>query len=165
MTDFSEGPAVPRIATEPRPLRPLEPRRQLRWSDLILPLGIAAAIRLTLVLAFLGAGTAGDEAAYLFLGKGWARFGEYTGMWAPGFPWLISQIQGLFGDYTINALRFLQVGMSLWVGVHVALIAAMFGGRRAGIAGAWLFALYLPLASFTAMIYSETFFQIGRAHV
>lgn len=128
------------------------------WSDLILPLGIAVAIRLTLVLAFLGSGTAGDENAYLNLGRGWARFGDYTGMWAPGYPWLIAVLNGIFEDQTANAVRFVQVGLSLWVGVHVALIAAMFGGRRAGIASAWLYALYLPLASFTAMIYSETLF-------
>lgn len=158
MTQYPEGTTVPRIAAARYALRPFEPRRLMRWQDLILPLGIAFAVRLTIVLAFLGAGTAGDENAYLNLGHGWARFGCYTGMWAPGYPWMIAVLDGVFGDQTVNAVRFVQIGLSLWVGVHVALIAAMFGGRRAGIASAWIYALYLPLASFTAMIYSETLF-------
>ncbi|QDV06816.1 hypothetical protein Poly30_23310 [Planctomycetes bacterium Poly30] len=141
-----------------RSLSPSDGSRPLRLTDLILPLGIGAVLRLALVVAFIGTLGRGDEAAYLRLGWGWSEFGAYTGMWAPLYPKLISYFSGLFGDGAADALRIVQVFMAVWAGVWTALIADMFGGRRAGLIAAWMFALYLPLAGFAALMYSESLF-------
>ncbi len=143
---------------ERRTLRPSEGHRPLRLADLILPLGIGAVIRLIVVVSFLGTMGRGDEAHYLRLGWGWSEFGTYTGMWAPLYPKLISFLSAAFGDGTADALRFLQIGMAVWTGVWTALIADMFGGRRSGLIAAWMFAIYLPLAGFSALVYSESLF-------
>lgn len=141
-----------------RSLQRADEPRSLRLSDLILPLGIAAIVRLMVVLAFLGTLGQGDEAAYLRLGWGWAEFDTYTGMWAPLFPRLISFLYMAFGEGAGDALRVLQIGMAVWTGAWMAFTADMFGGRKAGLLAAWMFALYLPLAGFSALVYSESLF-------
>lgn len=143
---------------ERRVPRPTEETRPLRFSDLILPLGIGAIIRLLVVVSFLGTAGRGDEAQYMRLGWGWNEFEAYTGMWAPLYPKLISYLSALFGDGAADALRFLQIGFAVWTGVWTALIADMFGGRKAGVLAGWIYALYLPLAGFAALIYSESLF-------
>ena len=154
----SDSPLPGREELQRQTLRSTEGNRPLRVVDLILPLGIGAVLRLAIVVAFIGTLGRGDEAAYLRLGWGWSEFGTYTGMWAPLYPKLISFVSGLFPDYVSDVMRILQVGMAVWTGVWVALIADMFGGRRAGMIAAWMFAFYLPLASFAALIYSESLF-------
>lgn len=128
--------------------------------DLILPLGVAAAVRMTLVLVFLGTTPLGDEGSYLRLGRGWSEFGAYTGNWAPGYPWLLGVLHGVVGASTDSVMRFLQVLLSVWTGAHIAYTASMFGGRRAGIAAAWVYAFYVPLAAFSALLFSESLFLV-----
>ncbi|MEE2939911.1 MAG: glycosyltransferase family 39 protein [Planctomycetota bacterium] len=125
---------------------------------MILPLGVAAAVRMTLVLAFLGTTLLGDEGGYLRLGRAWAEFGAYPGHWAPGYPWLMGLLHDLVGDQAGSAKRLVQVLLSIWTGAHLAYTAGMFGGRRAGVLAAWIYALYLPLAAFSALLYSESLF-------
>ena len=144
---------VERLTLPPAPLN-----RSLGAVDLILPLGVAVAVRMVLVLAFVGTTVLGDEGSYLRLGRGWAEFGAYTGHWAPGYPWLMGLLHGAVGDRADSATRLVQVLLSVWTGAHLAYTASMFGGRRAGIAAAWIFALYLPLAAFSALLYSESLF-------
>lgn len=137
---------------------PVEGYRPLGAVDLVLPLGFAAVVRMAIVLAFLGSTPVGDEVSYLRLGREWATSGEYSGIWAPGYPWLVSLVERAAGTHAADALRLVQVGLAVWIGVFVAWIAAMFGGRRTGLAAAWIYAVYLPLATFSALLYSETLF-------
>lgn len=130
----------------------------LRPRDLALPLAVAVAIRLVFVLSFLGTDLAGDERAYTRLGRAWHEFGAYSGIWAPLYARTIAGIHGLAGDATADAMRFVHVGLAVWIGAWTARIAALFGGRRAGVAAAWIYALYLPLAGFCALLFSETAF-------
>ncbi len=143
---------------EKRVPRPTEDSRPLRLSDLILPLGIGAVVRLLLVVSFIATKGGGDEAAYMRLGWGWNQFEAYTGMWAPLYPKFISYLSAAFDQGAADALRFIQIGFAIWIGVWTALIADMFGGRKAGVIAAWIYALYLPLAAFAALIYSESLF-------
>ena len=172
------GPAAPVLSSPPtRPLTeqqfvlarpggepehltlpPALASRSLGAVDLILPLGVAVAVRMTLVLAFLGTALLGDEGSYLRLGHGWAEFGAYTGHWAPAYPWLIGLLHGVMGDGADTAMRLVQVLLSVWTGAHLAYTASMFCGRRAGIAAAWIYALYVPLAAFSALLFSESLF-------
>ncbi|MEM9378723.1 MAG: glycosyltransferase family 39 protein [Planctomycetota bacterium] len=165
MTDLPRGPqaddprALPsRSDLERAALRPPDEERVLRRSELILPLGIGAALRLILVAAFLGIDMAGDEAAYIRLGWCWEEFGAYTGMWAPFYPKLTAWCYGIWGDGAGDAMRLLHIVLAVWTGFWVAVTADMFGGRRAALTAAWIFALYVPLAGFCAQLYSETLY-------
>lgn len=139
-------------------LPPAEESRSLRLTELVLPLGVGAVLRLLLVVSFIGTVGAGDEAQYLRLGWGWHEFEVYTGMWAPLYPGLISCLTAMFGEGAADAVRFVQIGLAVWTGVWTALMANMFGGRKAALIAAWGYALYLPLAGFTALLYSESLF-------
>ncbi|MEM9382495.1 MAG: hypothetical protein AAGB93_21255 [Planctomycetota bacterium] len=139
-------------------LDPAERPAALRPRDLALPLAVAVAVRLVFVFSFLGTDLAGDERAYTRLGRGWHEFGAYTGIWAPLYARAIAGLHGLFGDANADAIRFVQVGLAVWIGAWTARIAALFGGRGAGVAAAWIYALYLPLAGFCALLFSETLF-------
>ena len=165
MTDLPRGPqadeprALPsRDRLERAALRPPAEERDLRRTELILPLGIGAALRLIIVAAFLGIKMSGDEAAYIRLGWCWDEFGAYTGMWAPFYPKLTAWCYGIWGESAGDAMRLLHILLSVWTGFWIALTADMFGGRRAGLTAAWIFALYVPLAGFCALLYSETLF-------
>lgn len=151
------GPPAQRPSEAPV-LSSREGTRPLRALELILPLGIGAALRLMIVASFLGVAVTGDENSYLRLGWGWAEFGQYTGIWAPLYPKLLSWAHEVFGNSAADAVRLAQVGLGIWTGVWTSLIAGMFGGRRAGLTAAWIVALYLPMAGFTALLYSETLF-------
>ncbi len=142
---------------QPRVL-PSEAARPLRLPELILPLGIAAVVRFAIVAAFLGSQVQGDEASYLRLGWAWSEFGAYSGIWAPLYSMLSGAVHAVFGEGAADALRLMQIGLSVWTGFWIANIAQMFGGRRAALTAAWIFALYLPLAGFAALIFSETLF-------
>lgn len=150
--------APPGGAPERLALPPALATRSLGAVDLILPLGVGVAVRLVLVLAFLGTALLGDEGSYLRLGRGWAEFGAYKGHWAPGYPWLIGLLHDVTGDRADAAVRLVQVLLSVWTGAHLAFTASMFCGRRAGIAAAWIYALYVPLAAFSALLFSESLF-------
>lgn len=152
------GPTPDRRALDRLALRAENERRPLGAVDLILPLGVAAVLRIALAVAFMGTAPMGDEASYLRLGGAWQEHGTYTGSWAPGYPWLIGTVQGMAGEQAANAMRLIQVILAIWTGAYLARVAAMFGGRRAGVVAAWAYALYLPLAAFSAMIYSESLF-------
>ncbi|MEM6568002.1 MAG: hypothetical protein AAF957_06300 [Planctomycetota bacterium] len=131
---------------------------RLRPVDLIAPLGAGLLVRALVVWSFIGFAGTGDERTYLGLGRDWHDFGAYGGMWAPLFPGLLGLLHGWFGDAAGDALRVLHLGLAAWIGATVAQIAALFGGRRAGVAAAWIHALYLPLAGFSGLLFSEVVF-------
>lgn len=139
------------------------PSRDVRASHvslarLALPLGVGFFLRLALCFAFLDSTSAGDELAYTRLGEGWNRFGVYAGSWAPGYPAFLAGLGALFDGHAVTAARFAQLLLAVWTGYWVAQCAALFGNRRSGVVAAWIFALYLPLAGFTALLFSETLF-------
>ena len=125
------------------------------WPSLLLPLLAAACVRIAVAIAFSGTDPAGDERAYLLLGERWRLEGTYEGIWAPGYPALIAVLGGLLGDTSTAALRGLQVALGLWNVAWIAALAAIIGGRRGGACAAWIAALYLPLAGFAGLLYSE----------
>ncbi|MEM6572521.1 MAG: hypothetical protein AAF957_29160 [Planctomycetota bacterium] len=137
---------------------PTERPAALRPRDLVIPLGVGVALRLLFVVSFLGTDLAGDERAYSRLGGAWHEFGAYTGIWAPLYARAFAVVHALVGDAAPDAMRFLHLGLAVWIGAWTARIAAMFGGRRAGVAAAWVYALYLPLVGYCALLFSETVF-------
>lgn len=125
------------------------------WRALVPPLLVAAAVRAAVALAFAGTEPAGDERAYLLLGERLRLEGSYDGIWAPGYPALIAALGGVFGEATTAALRGLQVLLGTWTVGWVGVVGATLGGRANGVLAAWIAALYLPLAGFSGLLFSE----------
>ncbi len=140
--------AADESAAQRAPWRPL-------WRSLLLPLLAAACVRAAVAIAFSGTDPAGDERAYLLLGERWRLEGTYEGIWAPGYPALIAGLGGLAGDASTAVLRGLQVLLGVWNVAWIGALAAVIGGRRGGVCAAWIAALYLPLAGFAGLLYSE----------
>ena len=125
------------------------------WRALVPPLLVAAAVRAAVALAFAGTEPAGDERAYLLLGESLRLEGSYDGIWAPGYPALIAALGGVFGEATTAALRGLQVLLGTWIVGWVGVVGATVGGRSNGVLAAWIAALYLPLAGYSGLLFSE----------
>lgn len=98
----------------------------------------------------------GDELAYVRYGRTWAETGEYVRHWPPVYPTLVGLCLRVFGSDGLGALRLLQVGSSAWTGWCVWLLASRTVGRRPAVLATWFHALYLPLASLSLAILSET---------
>ncbi|MDG1984741.1 MAG: hypothetical protein P8M11_09240 [Planctomycetota bacterium] len=130
-------------------------REALPWRALAAPLLVAAAVRAALAIAFSATEPLGDERAYLLLAERWRTEGAYEGIWAPGYPALIAALGGLLGDSTVSALRGLQVLLGVWIVACTGTLSMAIGGRRCGVLAAWIAALYLPLAGFSGLLYSE----------
>ena len=128
------------------------------WRTLLVPLVAAGLLRAALVAAFSGAELLGDERAYLLLGERWRVEGVYEGIWAPGYPALLGLVGGAAGDHAADAVRWLQAALGVWVVACIGALGAAVGGARVARGAAWLAALYLPLAGFSALLYSETLF-------
>lgn len=131
---------------------------QLAAPAVAAPLVVGLVVRVALALAFAGTAPVGDEHAYTELAARWARTGAYEGHWAPGYPALLAWLTSIAGDAAPDLARGLQALLGLVVGGSVAHLAGAFGGRRAAATAAWLHALYLPLAGFAALLFSETLF-------
>jgi len=152
--------------SEGRDSTPREPATRPReWSAgqvlapvVALPLLVGLGVRVALALAFAGTAAIGDEAAYANVAERWADSGAYGGQWAPGYPAVLASLTWLAGEAAPDVLRGVQALLGLVIGASVAQIAGAFGGRRAAAAAAWLHALYLPLAGFAALLFSETLF-------
>ncbi|MAE28840.1 MAG: glycosyltransferase family 39 protein [Planctomycetota bacterium] len=116
-------------------------------------------------LLALAAGTPelqSDEANYTYLALSWNHLGyygdSYRYLWPPGYPWVLAQALDIFGLQAFAAVKTMQVLASGIIGAATMLIAGqLFGKRAAALAGlAWC--LYLPLAAFTHLLWTETFF-------
>ena len=80
---------------------------------------------------------------------------------APGYPAFLAAI-GAGGKHTASPVR-VKVVQSLLGGVLVVLIAsfaARAAGTRSGVIAAWTAAVYPPLVSITAYVFSETLYSV-----
>ena len=132
-----------------------EGRSDPLWRALVPSLLVAAVVRAAVALAFAGTEPAGDERAYLLLGERLRLEGTYDGIWAPGYPALIAALGSVLGEASTAALRGLQVLLGVWVVGWVGALGATVGGRSNGVLAAWIAALYLPLAGFSGLLFSE----------
>ncbi len=136
-------------------------RRVLPWCVL------GVAIRLALLLLAGEPELQKDEANYVYLALGWSRFG-FLGdaerfLWPPLWTWVLRFAMELFGRDGLFAAKLLLVFGSASVGASVMGIAARLGNVKAAhIAGA-LWALHLPLAAFTHMLWAEPLFLMVLA--
>lgn len=103
-----------------------------------------------------------DEAGYLHLAVQWKQLGFYPDsfrfLWPPGYPAYLRACLEAFGPGALDAARIGQIVASASTGLSTGLIAwRLFGRGPAALATAgW--ALYLPLAAFTHLLWNETLF-------
>jgi 4-amino-4-deoxy-L-arabinose transferase-like glycosyltransferase len=103
-----------------------------------------------------------DEANYVYLAMTWEHFGFYSDSyryyWPPGYPFLLKTAIQVAGTSATEVFKWVQVVMSVSVGMTTMLFARrLFSDRAAKIAGL-LWALYLPLIAYTHFLWSETIF-------
>jgi hypothetical protein len=146
-----------------------------RWSRRLLAGALLAALALRLAFAFgywVGKPLTHDEREYLELavnlaeGRGFRyapapagedriRFGR-----APGYPFVLASIRvAADGADLVRATRLVQCAIGAASIALIGLIAARAAGTRAGVAAAWLAAVYPPLVWMPAYILSETLYS------
>ena len=104
-----------------------------------------------------------DEASYLLLARKLAQ-GEgvqpapFGWLWAPLYPWFLSIHLWLLGSAELA--RWTQVGLSALGCALVFRLGGRLGGRQAGLAAAWLYALEPTLVGFSTYLWSEHVYSV-----
>lgn len=128
------------------------------WSILALGLGV----RLTLLLLAGRIDLQSDEANYVQLALGLERFGVlldcYRYHWPPGYPAFLRACLWLTDDGALTLARVIQVVCSLSIGASIMTLGAQLFSSRVGRLSGLLWALHLPLAAFTHLLWAESLF-------
>lgn len=165
--DPDSGPATDRAVGVPGPgaVRPrVTPAVPCRALGAIVLGGVL--LRILLVLASGRSELQSDEANYVYLGLTHQHFGvlldQYRYLWPPFYPWLLGEALGRFGlDGVLDGplvVQLLQALASAAIGLAVGLLAFRLGSARAASVAAALWAVHVPLAGYTHLLWSETFF-------
>ncbi|MFT7677770.1 MAG: hypothetical protein ACI8QC_001755 [Planctomycetota bacterium] len=103
-----------------------------------------------------------DEANYLHLAVQWEYLGfypdNYRFLWPPGYPAYLRLCIQMFGEGALDAARVGQILASSSIGLCTGLLGWRLFGRRAAILACAGWALYLPMAAFTHLLWNETLF-------
>jgi len=120
--------------------------------------GAIARIALTSVqYDWTAAPTYGDDVSYVHYANVLLQTGELESHHFPvGYPLFVAFWLKLTGGFL--AIRLSHVALSAWTIALVEKVTAHLYGRRAGLAAAWLTALYPPLMFMNGRIMSETLF-------
>ncbi len=144
----------------PEPRTVAAPRAPLRGIAWLVFAGVA--LRIALALAAGRSELQSDEANYVYLGLAQQRFGilldAYRYLWPPLHPWLLGEALARFGLAGITAVQLLQACASAAIGASVGLLAWRLGSARAGLVATALWAVHLPLAGYTHLLWSEPLF-------
>ena len=134
-----------------------------RWWPLAPALLAGLALRIALWGRLPRLGLIGDEAEYLAaadwlaLGRGFAWHQGWLWTRAPLYPLLLAAHIRLFG-FTTTPIVVSQILLSLLVVVLTYALALRITGRWSACGAALLTALYLPFATYTQLLLSETLF-------
>lgn len=103
-----------------------------------------------------------DEANYLHLAVQWEYLGfypdNYRFLWPPGYPAYLRVCLWLFGEGALDAARVGQILASSSIGLCTGLLGWRLFGRRAALVACAGWAVYLPMAAFTHLLWNETLF-------
>ena len=145
-----------------RPDVPTAPRwTAARALALVLPVLAAALVRAGLAWDASDAPLLGDEATLQRFGRIWQLHGVYVGEWPPVYPWLLSTLQGFFGEpANVAWARAFNALCSTLVVVATMGLAAEVGGRRAAVLAGWFAALSPALSIWAALLYTEALFVL-----
>lgn len=129
---------------------------------------LGVCVALGVVLRFLLWSLAGpielqsDEANYLHLAVCWEYLGfypdNYRFLWPPGYPAYLRLCIQFFGEGALDAARVGQILASSSIGLCTGLLGWRLFGRRAAILACVGWAVYLPMAAFTHLLWNETLF-------
>lgn len=137
-------------------------RGRAPWTTIAAITAIGVALRGLLLALALPVEIQADESNYLYLALGLERFGVYLDqhryLWPPGYPWLMSVMLGDGSDASMTGLRALQVALSSLIGATTMLFAWRLFSTRAAVAAGLLWAVHLPLAAYTHLLWNETVF-------
>lgn len=131
-------------------------RRVLVWC------AVGLLLRLALLLLSGEPELTSDEGGYVYLALGWLRF-DFLGdaerfLWPPAWPYVLRTAFEWFGRDGLFAAKCFSVAASLATGLAVAGLGRRLSGERAGVLACALWALYLPLAAFTHLLWAEPLF-------
>lgn len=139
------------------PRREGPPLRALAWI-----VGLGVVLRLGLLLAAGPTELQADEANYVYLGLVQQRLGvlvdPYRFLWPPLYPWLVGEALWRFGVEGLTVLKALQALACGAVGFATGVLGWRLGSARAGLVAAGLWAVHLPLAGHTHLLWSEPLF-------
>lgn len=121
-------------------------------------LGLGLAVRLVIFSGAYWIPPLRDEFLYISLGVDWDQLGVYTSGRAPGYAFVIAQLFSVFGARGLIVLKLVQVLASLIVGGTTMALAGELFDRRVALAAGLAWAVYLPLAAYTSLIWPETLF-------
>jgi len=143
------------------PTPPDEARSVFR-RQVIVWCAVGLALRLGLLLLSGEPELTSDEAGYVYLALGWTRF-DFLGdaerfLWPPAWPFVLRTAFECFGRDGLFAAKLFSVGVSLAPGLGVIGLARRLGSARAGVIAGAIWALYLPLAAFTHLLWAEPLF-------
>ena len=132
------------------------------WAPILVIAALGVALRAGLLALALPIEVQSDEANYLYLALGLERFGIYFDqhryLWPPGYAWLLHRVVGDGSGADLTAFRGIQVAASSVVGITTMLFAWRLFSSRAAVVAGLLWCVHLPLAAFTHLLWSETFF-------
>jgi hypothetical protein len=121
-------------------------------------LGLGLAVRLVIFSGAYWIPPLRDEVLYISLGVDWDQLGVYTSGRAPGYAFLIAWFFSVFGARGLIVLKLVQVLASLIVGGTTMALARELFDRRVALAAGFAWAVYLPLAAYTSLLWPETLF-------
>jgi 4-amino-4-deoxy-L-arabinose transferase-like glycosyltransferase len=127
----------------------------------LIPVMVAAVVRLIYLLAFPQREPHGDDLYYwqmaqsLAHGDGYVIDGQPTVFWMPGLSVLLSPLALIFGAALLPT-RLLLVTLSIVTVYVVWRLARAWFGEGIGLWSAWAFALFPPFWFFSTAILTET---------
>ena len=132
------------------------------WSVILPAVAFGVSLRALLLVLARPLEIQSDEANYLYLALGLEHFGVYLDqhryLWPPAYPWLLGKAISAFGQAGPDAVRWLQVLASGVVGASAMLFTWRLFSVRAALVCGVLWALHLPLAAYTHLLWSEPLF-------
>ena len=139
------------------PVRPL-----LTSPSALAILGLGLGVRALLLLTAGPIDLQSDEANYVHLALTLERLGVlldcYRYLWPPGYPAFLRVCFALADDGGLALARWIQVLASLSIGASTMVLGQRLFDRRVGLLAGVGWALHLPLAAFTHLLWSETLF-------
>ncbi len=155
------GPSADQAAASPRDSLS-ESRARAPWKWILILAAFGVAVRAILLWLALPIAIQSDEANYLYLAVGLEHFGVYFDhqryLWPPGYAWLMNLFTGGGDMGGLDRLRAFQVICSSAIGICTMLFAWRLYSTRAAIVAGGLWAVHVPLAAFTHLLWNETIF-------
>lgn len=125
-------------------------------------LGLGLGVRALLLLTAGPIELQSDEANYVHLALTLERLGVlldcYRYLWPPGYPAFLRACFALADDGGLALARWLQVLASVAIGASTMALGQRLFDRRVALLAGLGWALHLPLAAYSHLLWSETLF-------